>query len=164
MSFRSLQREWYAKAAASGFVDLEGPSGDGPLSDRGNLHPIAETQQEHQRLASRIQDGDEYTSWAESVLHAGGFACKEERECWRLHTEGNRETAIATALTITRYQVRGHLEATRNRVGKVGRQKRWADQKRQRTLEIRRLVTRCDPQVLAKLVAVMMRQQGLSSR
>jgi hypothetical protein len=164
VSLRKLQREWYAKAAASGFVDLEGPGGDGPLSDRGNLHPVDTTVREAKRLGERVQDGQTFVEWAESVLHNTTFPSKEARECWRLHAEGRSELEIATALTVTRWRVRAHLEDTRKRVSKVSREKRWRDEKKQRRQQIRRLVTRCDPAVLAKLVAVMMRQQGLASR
>ena len=156
------QREWYRKARASGFIDLEGPTGDGNLSDRGNLHPVSETSDERARLAQRIDDGDAYTAWATSVLHDGpGFRTAEAKEVWRLHAEGLSEREIGTTLTIARRSVRRLLTETRNRVGKVGREKRWRDEKKQRRAQARTLVRRCDPQILVKLVAVMMRQQGL---
>lgn len=164
MSFRKLQREWYAKARASGFEDLEGPTGEGPLSDRGNLHPITEDRAAYQRLGFRIEDGTAYTEWAESVLHSVSFRSQQERDVWRLHASGLSEVDIGTALTIARRSVRRHLTNTRERVSEVSRKKRWRDQKKQRTAEIRALVTRSDPRVLAKLVAVMMRQQGHASR
>jgi hypothetical protein len=151
------QREWYAKAKESGFHDLEGSSGDGPLSDRGNLHPVAETREEYERLASRMTDGDEYTAWAESVLHAGRFSSREEREAWRLHVEGLSQIEIAPALTTTRATVRTHLAAVKDRVSKVSKVKRWRNEKRQRLMQARRLARETDPQVLTSLVALMMR-------
>lgn len=163
MSLRALQREWYAKARASGFLDLEGPGDDGALSDRGNLHPVAETGDEYARLGQRVEDGTAYTAWAESVLHNARFPSREARECWRLHAEGLSEVEIATALTIKRWRVNKHLVGTRERVGKDGKAKRWRNEKRQRRSQLRALVTRSDPRVLVKLVAVMMRQQVRSS-
>lgn len=160
---RALQREWAAKLRASGFVDLESPGGE--LSDRGNLHPVAETREEHDRLASRMADGDAYTQWATSVLHDGPrFRSREERECWRLHAEGRSEADIATALTITRWKVRGHLAATRIRVSEVSEVKRWRDAKRQRTMQLRRYARKADPEVLMTLAALMLRPAGSGSR
>lgn len=139
----------------SDFQDLE-PVEDGKLSDRGHLHPVAETAAEDVRLLQRMGDGAEYTAWAESVLHDGPrFGSREQREVWRLHAEGLSELDIATALTITRYQVREHLTETRTRVSEVSQVKRWQNQKKQRASELRRLVRNCDPQVLTTLVALM---------
>ncbi len=164
---REMQRLRDKLLRDSGFRDLE-PSEDGALSDRGNLHPVAETTAEYERLACRMFDGAEYTSWAQSVLYDGPpFASSEEHEAWRLHADGLSEADIATALTITRHQVRGHLAATRERVSKVSRVKRWQNEKRQRTSRVRRLVRDCDPQVLTTLVALMVTQrqgQRLQSR
>lgn len=164
MSFRKLQREWYAKAAASGFVDLEAGLEDGRLSNRGKLHVVTDTPEEDARLARRIEDGTAYTAWAESVLYNARFPSREARECWRLHVDGLSEIEIATALAIKRWRVNKHLAGTRERVGKDGKAKRWRNRKRQRAARIRSLVTRSDPRVLVKLVAVMMRQQGHASR
>lgn len=163
MSFRRLQREWYAKAAASGFVDLEGPTGDGALSDRGNLHPVAETGAEWQRLGQRVSDGEDYTAWADGVLHNFRFASREERDIWRLHAEGYGEREIATALTINRNTVHARIVSVKERVGKDGKARRWRNEKKQRRSQVRALVARCDPRILGKLVAVMMRQQARSS-
>lgn len=158
------QREWYAKAAASGFQDLEGAAGDGQLSDRGNLHPVAETRDEYERLATRMADGGEYTAWAESVLHDGpAFTSEQEREAWRLHAAGLSEVDIATALTVKRATVRAHLAATRRRVSEVSEVKRWRNAKRQREMQARALVRRCEPEMLMALVALMVRAQGQSS-
>lgn len=163
MSFRGLQREWYAKLRASGFVDLESGLEDGRLSNRGKLHVVVDTPGEDARLAQRVEDGAAYTAWAESVLHNAHFPSRETRECWRLHVEGLSEVEIATALAIKRWRVNKHLVGTRERVGKDGKEKRWRNRKRQRAAQIRSLVTRSDPRILVKLVAVMMRQQGLGS-
>ena len=160
---RDMQRLRAKLLRDSGFVDLEGPTGEGDLSDRGNLHPVAETRDEHARLAERMEDGAAYTEWAESILHNTRFRSREEREAWRLHAEGLPQRDIAPALTIARRSVRRHLARVEDRVSKVSKEKRWRDRKKQRLAEIRALVRRCDPQILAKLVAVMMRRQGLAS-
>lgn len=159
MSLRALQRHWYAKLRETGFEDLESGLEDGRLSNRGKLHVVTDTPEEDARLAQRVSDGTQYTEWAEAVLHNTRFRSRQEREVWRLHAEGMSEVDIGTALAIARRSVRRHLANTRKRDGKDGREKRWRDQKKQRTAEIRALVTRSDPRILAKLVAVMMRQQ-----
>lgn len=160
---RDMQRLRDKMLRDSGFQDLE-PDEDGILSDRGNLHAVDESPAEHARLERRMAEGAEYTSWAESVLHDGPkFASRAERETWRLHAEGLSELDIATALTITRYQVRGHLAGTRERVSKVNRVKRWQNAKkcdpRTRPAQLRRLVRDCDPQVLMTLAALMVTQR-----
>lgn len=164
MSFRALQRQWYAKLKAFPELLDEGPDGEGQLSDRGNLHPVTESPEEDARLANRISDGSDYTAWAESVLHNTRFSSRQAREVWRLHTEGLSEREIATALTIPKTSVHEFVSGTRKRVGKDGKAKRWRNRKRQRATQFRALVARCDPEVLAKLVAVMLQQQAPSSR
>jgi len=159
---RALQRQWYAKLGPD-ILD-EGPDGEGQLSDRGHLHPIIETPEEDRRLAERTEDGAAYTAWAESVLHHGPKLPPQEARVWRMHAQGMGERDIGTALTITRRTVRGHLARTRKRVSKVSKgKKRWRNAKRQRATQFRALVSRCDPRILAKLAAVMMRQLARSS-
>ena len=147
-----LQREWDARLKADGFEDLEGHWRDGPLSDRGNLHPVAETREEDERLANRIQDGQAFTSWAEDVLHAHRFSSPEEREAWRLHASGLSEVAIAAELGhSSRNPVRRHLAAVRARVTKVTKvTKQWRSKKQRRAL-----IRKCDPEMLAKLAALL---------
>ena len=162
---RDMQRLRDKLLRESGFVDLEGPNGDGELSDRGNLHPVDESIEEHERLAQRMGDGATYVEWAESVLHDGPrFQSREAREVWRLHAEGLSEADIATALTLTRWKVRNHLANTRRRVSEVSEVRRWKHEKRQRRAQLQALVRRCDPETLTTLVALMMRQQVPASR
>lgn len=173
---RKLQREWYGKLKAFPELLDEGPDGEGQLSDRGHLHPVAESQEEDARLALRVEDGAAYTEWAESVLHHGpGFRVgprggqrhdggRTAREVWSLHAAGVSEREIGTTLTIRRRSVRKLLSETRARVSKVSNKKRWQNAKRQRTAQIKALVTRSDPRILAKLVAVMMLHQARGSR
>lgn len=143
-----------------GFNDLEGPLGDGPLSDRGNLHPVTESRDERERLAQRVADGAEYVAWAESVLHGGpGFRSSAEREAWRLHAEGYGTREIAPALTMHRRSVRRHLDNVKRRVAEVAEVRRWRNQKEQRKAQIRQLVRRADPHLLATLAAMMVTQR-----
>jgi hypothetical protein len=159
---RQMQRLRAKLLRDSGFHDLE-PVPGGKLSDRGNLHPVALTRQEDERLAHRMSSGAEYVAWAESVLHDGPrFRSTEQREAWRLHANGLSEMDIATALTITRDRVRVHLAATKERVSKVSKVKRWQNQRKQRTAHLRRLARDCDPQALTTLVALMVRQLARS--
>lgn len=152
---REMQRLRDKMLRDSGYHDLE-PVEGAPLSKFGLLHPVSACPAEDERLAHRMNDGAEYASWAESVLHDGPrFASTEEREAWRLHAEGLSEADIATALAITRHQVRGHLAGTRERVSKVSKVKRWQNEKLHRERHLRRLVRNCDPQVLTALVALM---------
>lgn len=160
---RSLQRIWYAKLKAFPEILDEGPDGEGDLSDRGNLHPVAETREEDERLSQRITDGTGYTSWAESVLHNTPFPSREARECWRLHTEGLGERDIAATLTTTRWRVSKYLADTRSQVLKVSKVKRWQNEKKQRATQIRRMVRQSDPEMLTQLVALML-GPALSSR
>ncbi|WP_297826366.1 hypothetical protein [Mycobacterium sp.] len=156
---REMQRLRAKLLRESGFHDLE-PVEDGKLSDRGHLHPVTESAAADERLVARMADGAEYTSWAESVLHDGPrFASGEQREVWRLHAEGLSEVDIATALTITRHQVRGHLAGTKERVSKVSKVKRWQNEKLHQQRRMRRLVRNCDPQVLTTLAALMVTQR-----
>ena len=84
-----LRREWTAKLAAAGFEDLESSRDpDGPLSDRGNLHPVEHTQAEERRLVERMEDGSDYQSWARDILHRGRWRNATERRIWELHCDG----------------------------------------------------------------------------
>lgn len=158
MSLRALQREWYGKLRASGFVDLETSGEDGPLSDRGHPHAVDTSYGEAVSFVHRSQDNATYTEWAQSILHGARFPSREAREVWRLHAEGHSEADIATVLTVTRWRVRGHLAATRSRVSKVSEVKRWRDAKRQRLSQLRSHVRKADPETLTTLAALMLRQ------
>jgi predicted transcriptional regulator len=161
---RDMQRLRAQLLRDSGFVDLEGPSGEGPLSDRGNLHPVSETPDEHARLGQRMEDGRAFNEWAEAVLHETRFPSPRAREAWRLHAEGHSEADIATALTCTRWQVRGYLADTRGRVSKVSKVKRWRNEKRQRLQQMRRLAREAEPDFLMTLAALMLRASASQSQ
>ena len=101
-----LRREWTAKLAAAGFEDLESSRDpDGPLSDRGNLHPVEHTQAEERRLVERMEDGSDYQAWARDILHRGRWRNATERRIWELHCDGMGDRGIAAALTVNRHRV-----------------------------------------------------------
>lgn len=155
----ALEREWDRRLRESGFADLEGRDRDGPLSDRGNLHPVEETQAAYARLGERAAEGAEWTSWAEGILHGIRFRSLAHREAWRLHAEGTGERDIATALTTTRGAVRKLLDETRRTVRKGGKKKRWLNQRRQRLEQLESAV-RHAPELLVPLIATMIRASG----
>jgi len=147
-----LEREWAAKLKASGFQDLEGSDRDGPLSNAGKLHAVAETADEHERLAARIEDGTAYQEWARSMLHATRWRCATDRRIWEMHCDGEglRETTKRLGVSWKR--------ATRViDLVKAGRQGREGDKAPfvHEREEIRRLARRCEPRVLRKLVLVL---------
>jgi hypothetical protein len=155
----ALEREWERKLRESGFQDREGRDRDGPLSDRGNLHPVEETQEAYDRLGERAAEGQAFTSWADSVLHGRRFRSREQREAWRMHAEGMGERDIATALTTTRGAVRKLLDETRRAVSKGGK-RQWQNPRRQRLEELETAMRQA-PELLVPLIATMIRRSGL---
>ena len=156
----ALEREWERKLRESGFHDLEGRDRDGPLSDRGNLHPVEENQEAYVRLGERAAEGQAFTSWADSVLHGRRFRSREQREAWRLHAEGMGERDIATALTTTRGAIRKLLDEVRRAVRKEGKKKQWRNPRRQRQEELETAMRQA-PELLVPLIATMIRRSGL---
>lgn len=123
---RKLEAAWRAKLAASGFRDLESADRDGPLSDRGNLHAVTETDAAHESLSQRIENGRAYVAWADGVLHRHRFRSGLERAIWARHAAGEGIRAIAAALDITYHDARDTLQTIKTRVGKQGNQGRQA--------------------------------------
>jgi len=158
----ALEREWAARLRASGFQDLEGADRDGPLSDRGNLHAVAETAEEDARLADRMAAGEAEIERRRAILHAHRFRSAIEREVWRLHADGEGERAIAAATGLTRDRARKLLAAVRRRVTRVRRVKQWRDHGKQQRREFQRHLTRCDPKALMQVAAVL--AQGLTRK
>ncbi|MCA1824367.1 MAG: hypothetical protein LC640_08930 [Frankia sp.] len=84
---KKLEREWAARLRASGFQDIESPSGMLQSWDRrsdGNLQDLS-------ALAEDKRQG-------ESLRFDSDF----ERRVWQLHTEGKSNRAIATQLCVYR--------------------------------------------------------------
>lgn len=88
-----LKDEWYARARASGFVDIESPSGD-----------IARRSVPETRLAEVAE-----LEAARAFLHTHTFATPFEREVWDLHAHGASNRGIQRLLKLT----------TRKRIDKV---------------------------------------------
>lgn len=120
-----LRREWAERLKAAGFEDLEsGRDPDGPLSDRGNLHPVDHTPSELERLADRMEDGADYQSWARHVLHTTHWRNAAERRIWELHCDGLGDRDIAATLTIKRHRVQAVLSAIKAKAAK-----RWTSER-----------------------------------
>jgi len=150
----TLEREWRAKLAASGFQDLEGVDRDAPLSVRGNLHAVNDTEEDAKALASRIEVGQQVTERRQAILHSARFRSPEQRRCWELLTDGASEREIAAAVGVTRDRVRKHLAAV-EKMTQV-REGLWRNQSRQRNYERRRLIRRCDPRMLVQIAALLL--------
>jgi hypothetical protein len=116
---RKLAAQWNARLRASGFEDLEGPSG--ALSDRGNLHPVTETEDAHVELAHRIEFGAEYYRWAQAMLHTYRFRNPMERRIWERHASGEGLQQAANELGVTYHAAYAAVNAIK-RQGKQGKQ------------------------------------------
>lgn len=152
----ALEREWAAKLKASGFQDLESADRDGPLSDRGNLHAVAETPEEDARLADRMAAGQARTEWMLGVLHTHRFRNATERTVWERHANGEPLRPIAAALGLSYDRTRKIVVGVKARVTQVRKVKQWRNPSRQRKTEIAMHVRRCDPRTLQQLAAVLM--------
>ena len=114
-----LQKTWSQRLAASGFEDLESETDrDAPLSNRGKLHDgtgkVKDTSAhttgndvggdgDFQSLAARVEHGQAYTDWANSILHklnGKGVKAKRRRKIWEMHCEGWSLKGIARELDI----------------------------------------------------------------
>lgn len=153
---------------ASGFSDLEGPDRDGPLSDRGNLHPVAETEDEHVRLRGRIADGASYTEWAQAVLHARRFRTALERKVWASHVAGDGLRTTAADLEISYHQARDIVTAIKasrvTQVTDIRKVTKWPRWKRERTAMFRRLSESTAMQLAAVLIRGLRRKDSLQQR
>ena len=99
--YARLQREWYAKAAAAGFQDIE-RIGDGHLSRRGTPEPdghadLSPAGKAHW-FATRAEQLPAIDNAALELLHRNRFPSAFHREVWRRHCEGESIQAIKTAL------------------------------------------------------------------
>jgi len=151
-----LEREWAAKLRASGFQDLEGPDRDGPLSNAGKLHAVAETAEEHERLASRIADGTAYQDWARSVLHGRRWADKTDRQIWEMHCDGEGLREITKRLGVSWKRatrvIDGAKAGSKGNKGNKGGTKELCQRS-----HVRALVRRCDPRLVQRLALLLLR-------
>jgi hypothetical protein len=152
---RRLEAEWRAKLKASGFADLEGSDRDGPLSDRGNLHAVTETDHEHERLRQRIATGSAYSAWASGVLHSHRFRSSLERRIWERHADGDGLATTAQALGITYHSARDAVNAVKARINQSSQSKEtvWRARKDRRARQYRPLTL----ETAAKLALVLVR-------
>lgn len=153
---RALQRTWDAKLRKAGFQDLEGTDRDGPLSDRGNLHAVNEDPEAIAHLGDRMTHGAAYTRWADSVLHTHAFVSRRQREVWRRHAEGESLREIGAAMRISYHAARDQVLAVR---AAVSDQPDRGNGGNESCREIRRMIRRSDPGLLARLALVLLQGQ-----
>lgn len=85
--FEALQDEWNARLRASGFRDIESPSGD--------------IEQRHLKASTRLKmdaGASEYMDAARAFLYTHTFRNEHDRRTWELHVEGETNRAIARTL------------------------------------------------------------------
>lgn len=133
--FRKLQKLWYAKAAESGFYDIEGGVDAHLLkgtTSTVSLHSLANKNSNEQGLkgdraprqfdevADEMNDVLQFNTGAKARYfhHAALLAAQAFREgtlpdtvcyVWQLHAEGDGERTIADYLGIPRSLVRKHI-------------------------------------------------------
>ena len=156
----ALTREWNAKLKASGFLDLEGADRDGPLSDRGNLHPVEQTEDEIAALGHRIASGSEYTAWAEGVMHSRRLRSAFERRVWARHVAGESLREIADAEGCTYHDARDVVVAVKER-GNKGKQGKETETWRKSRL--RRLTLETSQELAAAVLKILTPSSTLRS-
>lgn len=110
-----LQRQWDARLAAEGFVDIE------RSATGGRLDPYQKTA----RGAPDNYSADvaEYYRAAGALVQDARFANRREREIWRLHADGLSWNAIVDAIPGTsKHTVQAVVERFRRRIIKRGGQ------------------------------------------
>lgn len=152
-----LEREWAAKLRASGFRDLEGGDRDGPLSNAGNLHAIAETEHEHGRLAQRMEDGAAYQQAARDLLWARRWRSALDRRIWEMHVDGSGLREITSTLKVTWARAAGVLQECRARITQSNESTKGEFTGCESRVRMRSMIAKSDPRVLAKLAAVLAR-------
>jgi hypothetical protein len=150
------EREWSARAKlkSGGFHDLEGRDRDGPLSDRGNLHPAVATAGSSERIVERIEHGSAYHTWAMDVVRTHRFQSQFERDCWASHADGDGIRETARKLRSTFHPVRNALLSVRAAIALTGRKGRQGKKPCRR--ELQRLIAKSNPALLLRLAAVLM--------
>lgn len=113
---RAMEREWAAKLAASGFVDLEVGNGD-QLSSRGDTRKLGEATRKDPNGHLRAGEKAEYYEWALAALKTHRFASRLERCLWTHHANRMQKDLIASMLgNISSRQVRETIERTRGAI------------------------------------------------
>jgi hypothetical protein len=140
--FRKLQREWYAKLADDGFYDIEGgveghllkgPTSTISLRSFANKQAIEQglkndrAPREFDDVADMLNDELRFATGGKARYyhHAASLACQAISEgvvsdevcyAWQLHALGEGERAIATALEVSRAQIRKHIAYLRHNI------------------------------------------------
>lgn len=169
MRNRRLEAEWRARLKASGFQDLESTDRDAPLSDRGNLHAVTETDSSHEGLAQRMESGGEYRAWAMSVLHDSTrlrnprrlAARALERRIWERHANGDGFRVIAAAEGISFHDARNAVNRIKNDVG--AKSKQGNKEEKWRSNELARRYRRLSYPATIALAALLLKTQMRSS-
>lgn len=87
---RSLQREWYAKAKASGFEDAEDTArADRPLKHWHSTRFLKQTR------PMRREATETYYEMCRAIIHTFPFKTPRHRKIWELHSEGKSRRDIA---------------------------------------------------------------------
>jgi len=109
--FMELQAEWYEKARASGFTDIE--DGDGFID--------ADAEKQAKKTLLNCPDRAEalanYYTEAERALGSLVFESAQDRAIWVHHARGATEHEVARLVGVTRQAVQRRLAKYRKRVG-----------------------------------------------
>lgn len=95
----ALRREWAARLKASGFVELELPSGDLPAE-----HRLGEATRRDPNGHLRAGEKAEYYEWALAALKTHRFASKLERCIWTHHANRQHYKHISDMLGVISYR------------------------------------------------------------
>lgn len=93
-AFLTVQRQWYAKLAETGFVDVEYGREDVPLK--------VACRENRGLSVLEYESRHEYYSRAGRYLHARKWRSWTDREAWRLHSEGFGDREVARSLARSR--------------------------------------------------------------
>jgi hypothetical protein len=116
---RKLENEWRSRLAQSGFQDLEGPTRDAPLSDRGNLHESGD--ENEIPLPERMVHGEAYIDWARHILQKLNEHSAEgrlKRRLWERHANGESLKEIGrTEPGVNFYRAREIIQQIKEKYG-----------------------------------------------
>jgi len=110
--FMELRAEWYEKARAAGFEDIE--------NQDGTLRDADEEKQAKKTLLNcpgRAEALAEYYTEAERALGSLVFESAQDRAIWVHHARGATEHEVARLVGVTRQAVQRRLAKYRKRLG-----------------------------------------------
>lgn len=147
-----LAAAWRKKLQSAGFQDLEGTDPDAPLSNRGNLHDAAD---DFEALGERMESGAAYAAWAQDVLHQLNGHSPEarlRRRIWASWASGESMRTTAADMGLGFHLVRRTVHSIE------GKYKRCTEKEPRTMADVRRLVRKVDPRLLARLAAALVVQ------